>query len=92
MSQQPHLARIRGSLSPLAFSADAPTAPYGALQNMFVAATRKSALDPSYPPNNPHFARPLAEAIGHALVHGEESLLNARVLRTVVAGRTEYLA
>jgi hypothetical protein len=108
----------------LAFSTDAPTAPYDALQNMFVAATRKSALDPSYPPNNPHFARPLAEAIGHAtrdaaasvmeedrrgrlmaglaadftvldadpFTDGEESLLNARVLRTVVAGRTEYLA
>jgi predicted amidohydrolase YtcJ len=108
----------------LAFSTDAPTAPYDALQNMFVAATRKSALDPSFPPNNPHFARPLAEAIGHAtrdaaasvmeegqrgrlmaglaadfavldadpFVHGEESLLNARILRTVVAGRTEYLA
>jgi predicted amidohydrolase YtcJ len=108
----------------LAFSTDAPTAPYDALQNMFVAATRKSALDPSFPPNNPHFARPLAEAIAHAtrdaaasvmeedrrgrlaaglaadftvldadpFIHGEESLLNARVLRTVVAGRTEYLA
>jgi predicted amidohydrolase YtcJ len=108
----------------LAFSTDAPTAPYDALQNMFVAATRKSALDPSFPPSNPHFARPLAEAIGHAtrdaaasvmeedrrgrlmaglaadfavldadpFVHGEESLLNARILRTVVAGRTEYLA
>ncbi|MDQ0921935.1 putative amidohydrolase YtcJ [Pseudarthrobacter sp. W1I19] len=108
----------------LAFSTDAPTAPYDALQNMFVAATRKSALDPSYPPNNPHFARPLAEAIGHAtrdaaasvmeedrrgrlaaglaadfavldadpFVHGEESLLNARILRTVVGGRIEYLA
>ncbi|WP_461172617.1 amidohydrolase [Arthrobacter sp. Z1-9] len=108
----------------LAFSTDAPTAPYEALQNMFVAATRQSALDRSFPPNNPHFARPLADAIAHAtrdaaasvmeedcrgrlkaglaadftvldadpFKDGEESLLNARVLRTVVGGRTEYIA
>ncbi|MCU1516717.1 MAG: amidohydrolase [Pseudarthrobacter sp.] len=108
----------------LAFSTDAPTAPYDALQNMFVAATRKSALDPLFPASNPHFARPLSAAIAHAtrdaaasvmeehrrgrlvaglaadfavldadpFTDGAESLLDARVLRTVVAGRTEYLA
>lgn len=50
----------------LTFSTDAPTAPHEALHNMYVAATRRSALDASYPPNNPHLARPLAESIAHA--------------------------
>lgn len=31
-----------------AFSTDAPTAPFEALPNIYVAATRMSALDPSF--------------------------------------------
>lgn len=108
----------------LAFSTDAPTAPYPALPNMYVAATRRSALDDSYPPNHPHFARPLAEAIVRGtreaaascleeerrgsltagrqadfvvidrdpFAEGEESLLEAQVTRTVVAGREVHRA
>jgi predicted amidohydrolase YtcJ len=33
---------------------------------MFIAATRRSALDPSLPANIEHYALPLAEAIAHA--------------------------
>lgn len=50
----------------LAFSTDAPTAPHLALPNMFIAATRRSALDPSLPPYREAYALPLGEAIGHA--------------------------
>lgn len=50
----------------LAFSTDAPTAPYEALPNLFIAATRRSALDPSLPALQPGFAVPLAEALTHA--------------------------
>ena len=50
----------------LAFSTDAPTAPHEALPNMYIAATRRSALDDSFTPRNPHFALPLAQALGHA--------------------------
>lgn len=50
----------------LAFSTDAPTAPYDALANMYVAVTRASALDLSVPAVHPHFAVPLANAIAHA--------------------------
>lgn len=50
----------------LAFSTDAPTAPHEALPNMYVAATRGSALDASFPPRQPQQALPLAQAIGHA--------------------------
>ncbi len=106
----------------LVFSTDAPTAPHPALPNMYIATTRRSALDPSFPARQPEFARPLAEAITHAtwdaavscgeqsrrgrlepglqadfavidrdpFVLGEESLLEARVVRTVVGGQTVY--
>lgn len=49
----------------LAFSTDAPTAPYEALSNMFVAATRRSALEPERAPIQPWMALPLAAAIAH---------------------------
>jgi predicted amidohydrolase YtcJ len=50
----------------LAFSTDAPTAPHDALANMYVAATRASALDPSVPAIHPQYALPLDRAIAHA--------------------------
>jgi len=50
----------------LAFGTDAPTAPHPPLPNMFIASTRKSALDPTLPPNIPTYALPLTEAIAHA--------------------------
>ncbi|WP_109208581.1 MULTISPECIES: amidohydrolase [Microbacterium] len=106
----------------LAFSTDAPTAPHEALPNMYIAATRKSALDGSFAPRHPHYALPLEQALGHAtrdaaasvgdgatrgrleaglaadfaivdadpFAEGPEALLEARIVRTVVAGRTQY--
>ncbi|MEN0085082.1 MAG: amidohydrolase [Leifsonia sp.] len=50
----------------LAFSTDAPTAPHDALANMYVAATRASALDPAVAAVQPQFALPLERAIAHA--------------------------
>lgn len=50
----------------LAFGTDSPTAPAPPLRNMFVAATRRSAFDPSLEPNIPRYALPLADAIRHA--------------------------
>ena len=50
----------------LAFSTDAPTAPYPALANLFIAATRRSAADPTLPAVQPEFALPLADAIAHS--------------------------
>jgi predicted amidohydrolase YtcJ len=108
----------------LAFSTDAPTAPHTALPNMYIAATRRSALDPSFPARNARFALPLGQAIGHAtrdaaasvceegvrgrlveglaadfavvdadpFTAGVDALLTARVVRTVVAGRTRFEA
>jgi predicted amidohydrolase YtcJ len=108
----------------LAFGTDAPTAPHSPLCNLFIAATRRSALDPSLPPNVPGFALPLADALRHAtydaawsccaeeergalssgrladftvidrdpFTEGVESLLEARVVRTVAGGTTTYRA
>jgi predicted amidohydrolase YtcJ len=50
----------------LVLGTDSPTAPHAPLPNMFVAATRRSALDPTLPAALPHYALPLEEAIVHA--------------------------
>lgn len=107
----------------LAFGTDSPTSPHTPLPNMYVAATRASALDASAGTNVPEFALPLADSIEHAtrdsawtagadqeigrlaaglyadfivldtdVLAAEDpaSLLNAKVLRTVVGGRCVY--
>jgi predicted amidohydrolase YtcJ len=51
----------------LAFGTDAPTAPYAPLPNMYIAATRRSALNPSLPAGRGvDQVRPLDEALVHA--------------------------
>ncbi|MFE4677280.1 amidohydrolase [Streptomyces sp. NPDC056723] len=50
----------------LVLGTDSPTSPHAPLPNMFIAATRRSALDPSLPANLAHYALPLANAIVHA--------------------------
>lgn len=108
----------------LAFGTDSPTSPEAPLPNMFVAATRRSALDASLDANVPAYALPLPAAIAHATtdaawasggehLHGRlaaglaadfivldrdvfdaeaDALLEARIVRTVVGGRTVYEA
>lgn len=49
----------------LAMSTDAPTAPHQPLPNLYVATTRRSALDQSLPPNLPRYAVDLADALCH---------------------------
>lgn len=52
--------------APLAFGTDSPTSPFAPLPNMFVASTRRSALQPSLEANFPRYAVPLMESIEHA--------------------------
>ena len=51
----------------LVFGTDSPTAPFEPLPNLFIAATRRSALDPTVPPaRGIDQVRPLEEAFAHA--------------------------
>ncbi|MFB7999694.1 amidohydrolase [Streptomyces sp. NPDC056002] len=50
----------------LVLGTDSPTSPHAPLPNMFIAATRRSAMDPSLPANLARYALPLANAIVHA--------------------------
>lgn len=50
----------------LVFGTDSPTSPFAPLPNMFIASTRRSALDPSLEPNLARYALPLTDAIRHA--------------------------
>lgn len=106
----------------LAFGTDSPTSPHSPLPNMFVAATRRSALDPSLEPNVPEFAMPLEDSIAYAtrgsawasraehkygriaaslfadfividrdvFSGAKEDLLAAKIVRTVVGGKTVF--
>jgi predicted amidohydrolase YtcJ len=57
----------------LAFGTDAPTAPHEALVNLYIATTRKSAIDHSLPPNEPKYAVPLTAALRHATLDSAAS-------------------
>ncbi|MFE0019884.1 amidohydrolase [Amycolatopsis sp. NPDC059021] len=57
----------------VAFGSDAPTAPHPPLPNMFIATTRRSAVDPRLAPNVPEYALPLAEALAHGTRHAAYS-------------------
>jgi predicted amidohydrolase YtcJ len=57
----------------LAFGTDAPTAPHEALVNLYIATTRRSAIDHSLPPNDPKYAVPLTTAVRHATLDSAAS-------------------
>ncbi|WP_348789284.1 amidohydrolase [Leifsonia sp. NPDC080035] len=50
----------------LALGTDAPTAPHGPLANLYIAATRRSAVDPALPANVPGNAMAVADAVRRA--------------------------
>lgn len=112
------------AVTPLAFGTDAPTAPLEVLPNLFVATTRRSALQPGLGEQDAQPSLPLEAALRHmtidaawscldeedrgslapgkladlvvldrdAFTEGPDSLLEARVIRTVVGGRVVYEA
>lgn len=76
----------------LAFSTDAPTAPHAALPNLYIAATRASALDPSFAAHDPAQALPLADAVSHATRDAAASVVGAENRGVLAAGRAADFA
>ncbi|MFD5214366.1 amidohydrolase [Microbacterium sp. NPDC058345] len=72
----------------LAFGTDSPTSPHPPLRNMFIAATRRSAIDPTLPANIPAFALPLADAIEHATRDAAWACGAEHLYGTLEAGRS----
>ncbi len=63
----------------LVFGTDAPTAPYAPLPNMYIAATRRSALNPSLPVGRgADQVRPLQEAVVHGTADAAWSCFDER--------------
>lgn len=57
----------------MAFGTDAPTAPHEALDNLYIATTRRSVLNPSLPAHTPHSAVAADAALRHATVDSASS-------------------
>lgn len=70
----------------LALGTDSPTSPHMPLHNMYVAATRKSALQAGLEPNLPHFALPLDRAITHGTRDAAWSCLAEDEFGSLAAG------
>jgi predicted amidohydrolase YtcJ len=71
----------------LAFGTDAPTAPYPPLPNMYVATTRRSAVDANLEPNLPKYALPLGEALAHSTRDAAYSCRWEDITGQLVAGK-----
>jgi predicted amidohydrolase YtcJ len=80
-------AALVASGARLVLGTDAPTAPYAPLPNLFIATTRRSALDPSLPPNEPKNALPLQDAITYATAHAAWSCFAEDRLGSIAPGR-----
>lgn len=71
----------------LVLGTDAPTAPFAPLPNLFIATTRRSALDPTLPPNEPKNSLPLLDAISYATAHAAWSCFADESLGSIAPGR-----
>jgi predicted amidohydrolase YtcJ len=80
-------AALVASGARLVLGTDAPTAPYAPLPNLFIATTRRSALEPSLPPNEPKNALPLQDAITYATAHAAWSCFADDRLGSIAPGR-----
>ncbi len=80
-------AALVASGARLVLGTDAPTAPFAPLPNLFIATTRRSALDPTLPPNEPKNALPLQDAISYATAHAAWSCFAEDRLGSIAPGR-----
>jgi predicted amidohydrolase YtcJ len=70
----------------LVFGTDAPTAPYAPLPNLFIAATRRSALDPDLAPTQPSYALALEDAMRAATASAAWSVFDEDVRGRLATG------
>ena len=80
-------AALLASGARLVLGTDAPTAPYAPLPNMFIASTRRSALSPELPANEPKNAVPLEDALTYATAHAAWSCFAEDRLGSIAPGR-----
>lgn len=80
-------AALVASGARLVLGTDAPTAPYAPLPNLFIATTRRSAMDPELPANEPKNALPLHDAIRYATANAAWSCYAEDRLGSIAAGR-----
>ncbi|OJK00764.1 hypothetical protein ASPACDRAFT_1887521 [Aspergillus aculeatus ATCC 16872] len=74
--------------APLAIGTDSPTAPHGALRNLYTATTRRSARDPALDDVfNPAFALTLLEAVVAATAGSAYSCFDEDRTGTLAAGK-----
>jgi predicted amidohydrolase YtcJ len=71
----------------LVLGTDAPTAPFAPLPNLFIAATRRSALDRALPANEPKNAFPLEQAVRYATANAAWSCFAEDRLGSIAQGR-----
>ena len=76
-----------GAGARLVFGTDAPTAPYQPLANLFIAATRRSAIEPSLPTGRgADQVRPLDDAFAHATADAAWSCFEEESRGRIAAG------
>ncbi len=80
-------AALVASGARLVLGTDAPTAPFAPLPNLFIATTRRSALDPTLPPNEPKNRLPLLDSISYATAHAAWSCFAEERLGSIAPGR-----
>lgn len=80
-------AALVASGARLVLGTDAPTAPYAPLPNLFIATTRRSAMDPTLPANEPKNAVPIQDAIMYATANAAWSCFAEDRLGSIAPGR-----
>lgn len=81
------VAALLASGARVVFGTDAPTAPFAPLPNLFIATTRRSALDPGSATNEPKNVVPIHDALQFATAHGAWSCFAEDRLGTVSPGK-----
>ena len=80
-------AALVASGARLVLGTDAPTAPYAPLPNMFIATTRRSALNPELPPNEPKNALSIEDALTNATANAAWSCFAEDELGSISPGK-----